>query len=150
MSDTNQQKQSADEIIGELNKLGENLAKALRSMWDSEERKSIERELRAGVEQMSRHVNQAVETAKVDEKLKQAGTQVKQAMESAHVPEMMADLRLGLAEGLKRLNAEVEKFANPKPADEVSPDGHAAEAAETIIEGTAKVVDQTAKPPEAQ
>lgn len=149
MSDT-EQKQGPEDIIGELNKLGENLAKALRTMWDSEERKSIERELRAGVEQMSRHVNQAVETAKVDEKLKQAGTQVKQAMDSAHVPEMMADLRKGLAEGLKRLNVEVEKFANPKPADEVSPDGHASEAAQTVVEGTAKVVDQANVPPEAQ
>lgn len=149
MSDT-EQKQGPEDIIGELNKLGENLAKALRTMWDSEERKSIERELRAGVEQMSRHVNQAVETAKVDEKLKQAGTQVKQAMDSAHLPEMMADLRKGLAEGLKRLNVEVEKFANPKPADEVSPDGHASEAAQTVVEGTAKVVDQANVPPEAQ
>lgn len=149
MSDENK-KPTQDEILVELTKLGENFGKMLHTIWDSEERKSIERELRAGMEQMSKQVNQAVETAKVDETLKKAGTQVKQAIEAAHVQEFMADVRKGLADSLKRLNVEVEKMATAKPADEVKPDGHASEAAQTVVEGVAKVVDETAVPPEAK
>lgn len=119
MSDTQHQK---DEIFSELSKLGDNFGKMFQSFWESEEIKSMQREVKAGLEQMSRNLNQAADTARVDNKVKKAGEQVKGAWESAHGPQIVTEMRQGFVDSLKYLNQQVEKMATPKAAEEVKPE----------------------------
>ena len=64
MSDQNNPQTSS--LVAELNRLGENLGKVVRSAWESEERRSIEKELAAGLEQFVKRLNEAVESAQTD------------------------------------------------------------------------------------
>lgn len=139
MADTNNKPQ--DEIVSELSKLGENFGKMFQNLWDSEEVKSIQREMKAGLEQMNRNVNRATENLnratdhlnktvdanKVDEKVKKAGDTVKEAWQTAHGPQIVTEMRQGFVDSLRLLNQQVEKMATPKKAEEVKPEPPPAE-----------------------
>lgn len=141
MADTNNKPQ--DEIISELSKLGENFGKMFQNLWESEEVKSIQREVKAGLEQMNRNVNRATENVnratdhinktmdsnKVDEKMKKAGETMKEAWETARGPQILSEMRQGFVDSLRLLNQQVEKMATPAKAQEVHPEPPPAEPA---------------------
>jgi ElaB/YqjD/DUF883 family membrane-anchored ribosome-binding protein len=129
-TDQTQSKQSNEDLANELNRLGENLGKMLKSPWTSEERKSIERELKSGVEQFTKQINKAVEQTRIDQNMKKARQTVKDARETAHGPQVLNEMHLGLVESLRRLNDEIARRAEPKPAQEVTPNEPPPAAAE--------------------
>jgi ElaB/YqjD/DUF883 family membrane-anchored ribosome-binding protein len=111
MSTENKQPQS--ELINELNKLGENLGNLLRSAWESEERKSVEREIAAGLEQMSKKINETAEQLKTDANVHTAKRAVKGAWETAHGPQIVTEFRQGVLDTIKRINDELAKRSAP-------------------------------------
>jgi ElaB/YqjD/DUF883 family membrane-anchored ribosome-binding protein len=130
-TDQTQSKQSNDELASELNRLGENLGKVLKSPWTSEERKSIERELKSGMDQFTKQINKAVEQTRVDHNVKKARQTVKDAWETAHGPQVLNEMRHGLVDSLRKLNDEIAKRAEPKPAQEVTPNEPPSSAADS-------------------
>ncbi len=88
MSDQNNHQPSSR--VAELNRLGENLGKVVRSAWESEERKSIEKELAAGLEQFVKRLNEAVESAQTDPTLNKAKSKAKEAWETARGPQIVS------------------------------------------------------------
>ena len=132
MSEQNQH-QSSSQLERELDKLGENLSNLFKSLWDSEERKSIEREITAGVESANKALEDAAEKMRKDrmpEHLKQG---VKDVWENARGPQIMTEVQNGLTNSLRKLNEEIGKRA--APAQEVKSDAPASEA---VVDGTAQ------------
>lgn len=124
MSETNTQSgqtQQTDDLANELNRLGENLGKILKSTWASEERKSVERELRSGLEQFNRQINKAIEQTRAEQNIKKARHTVEDMWQTAHGPQVFREMRLGIVDSLHRVNDELAKRAEPKPAQEVKP-----------------------------
>lgn len=117
MSEQNAQQSS---IERELNKLGENLVNLFRAMWESEERKSIEREVTANLEQLNARMNEMVEKVRANKVAANLKQGVKEAWETAHGPQILNELQAGLADVLHKLNEEIAKRA--QPAQEVKPD----------------------------
>lgn len=144
MTETNQEKQpgqtstESSNLAAELNRLGENLGKLLKSTWESDERKSVERELRTGLEQLSKQINSAVEQTRADPHMKKAKETVKEAWQTAHGPQVLSEMHLGLIDSLKRLNDEIARRSEPKPAHEVKAD----EPGETVPTADAKPVEE--------
>lgn len=124
MSTENKQPQS--DLINELNKLGENLGNLLRSAWESEERKSVEREIAAGLEQMSKKINDTAEQLKTDANVHTAKRAVKDAWETAHGPQIVGEFRQGVLDTIKRINDELAKRS--APAQEATAETVAGEA----------------------
>ncbi len=116
----------------ELNKLSENLSTLFKALWDSEERKSIERELTAGVESANKAITDAVEKARTDPTASNLKQNVKEAWESARGPQILTEVQTGITNTLHRLNEEIGKRS--APAQEVKPD---APAAESVVDGMA-------------
>jgi hypothetical protein len=116
------------DIVSELNKLGENIGTLLKAIWDSDERKSFEREVAKGIEDFNKQIEKAAAQAKEDKTLKQAKQSVKEAWETAHGPQIVSEVGAGIAETLRALNQELAKRATRKPAQEVAPSGEAAPA----------------------
>jgi hypothetical protein len=108
-----------DDLGTELNRLGENLGKLLKSAWESDERRSIERELKSGLEQFTKQIDSAVEQTRAEQNVKKARETLKDAWETAHGPQVMTELHLGLVDSLKKLNDELAKRVEAKPAHEV-------------------------------
>jgi poly-D-alanine transfer protein DltD len=118
-----QKQQSAIET--ELNKLGENISNLMKAMWDSEERKSVEREVSANLNQLNKKMDEAVNKVKADGTAENIKKGVKDAWETAHGPQILAELETGLTQTLRKLNEELSKRA--QPAQEVKPDEPVAE-----------------------
>lgn len=116
MSEQNAQQSS---IERELNKLGENLSNLFRAMWESEERKSIEREVTANLERLNARMNEMVEKVRANKVATNLKQSVKEAWETAHGPQILNELQAGLADTLHKLNEEIAKRA--QPAQEVRP-----------------------------
>ncbi|HQV27253.1 MAG TPA: hypothetical protein PLG23_03040 [Thermoflexales bacterium] len=117
MSDQNNPQTSS--LVAELNRLGENLGKVVRSAWESEERRSIEKELAAGLEQFVKRLNEAVESAQTDPALNKAKTKAKEAWETARGPQIVSEVKTGVVDTLKKINEDLARRAEPAPAHEV-------------------------------
>jgi hypothetical protein len=111
-------------IEKELNKLGENLNNLFKALWESDERKSIEREVTAGLEQANKSVNETVEKIRKDQTANNLKKGVKDAWETARGPQILNELQAGLTATLQKVNDELAKRA--QPAQEVKPDAKAA------------------------
>jgi hypothetical protein len=118
-----QKQQSAIET--ELNKLGENISNLMKAMWDSDERKSVEREVSANLNQLNQKMDEAVNKVKTDGTTENLKKNVQHAWETARGPQILAEIETGLTQTLRKLNEELSKRA--QPAQEVKPDEPAAE-----------------------
>lgn len=112
-------------IETELNKLGENISNLMKAMWDSEERKSVEREVSANLNQLNKKMDEAVNKMKVDNTAESLKKNVQSAWETAHGPQILSEIEAGLTDALRKLNEELSKRA--QPAQEVKPDEPVAE-----------------------
>jgi len=108
------------EFVSELNKLGENLGNLLRTIWESEERRSIERELSTGVEQFAKKVNETVDQLRTDSNVEHVKKAAKDAWETARGPKIVDEMQQGVLETLKKVNEELAKRA--QPAQETKPE----------------------------
>lgn len=122
--DQEQVRARQDELVAEMNRLGENLGKLLKAAWDSDERRSVEREIRTGLDQLNKQVEKAAEQARetrerADTPLRKAAGNVKGVWETAHGPQVVNEMRLGLVDSLRKINDELARRAMPKPAQEV-------------------------------
>jgi ElaB/YqjD/DUF883 family membrane-anchored ribosome-binding protein len=114
-----QSQTTQDDLSTELNRLGENLGKLLKSAWESDERRSVEREIKSGLDQFTKQIDSALEQTRADQNVKKARATIKDAWETAHGPQVMTELHLGLVDSLKKLNDELAKRVEAKPAHEV-------------------------------
>lgn len=112
-------------IETELNKLGENLSNLMKAIWDSEERKSVEREVTENLNQVNKKMDEAVNKMKADGTTDNIKKSVKDAWETARGPQILAEIETGLTETLRKLNEELSKRA--QPAQEVHPNEPVAE-----------------------
>jgi len=131
MSEQNQNRSSTATLETELNKLGENLSNLVKALWDSEERKSVEREITAGVQSANKALEDAAEKMRKDRTAEQLRQGVKDAWENARGPQIMHEVQTGLTNSLRKLNEEISKRA--EPAQEVKPNPP---ASETVVDGT--------------
>ena len=119
-NNTNNTNRPQSEFASELNKLGENLGTLMRSVWESEERKSIEREITSGLEQLTKQVNQTIEQMRQDATVDHAKKTVKEAWETARGPKIVGEVQQGVVDTLKKINEELTK--RTQPAQEVKHD----------------------------
>ena len=130
VTESNSSSTAQSDLASELSRLGENLGKLVKATWESDERKSIENELKSGLEQLNKQVNGALEQTRTDQNLRRAREKIKDTWETAHGPQIVREMELGIVDSLKRLNDEIAKRAEAKPAQEVNADEPAKPAEE--------------------
>ena len=105
------------EILQELESLGDQLAEAIRSLWESEESRNLRQEIGEGFVEMGNQVDQAFKHAQESEAAKQFGEQVRATMGRARETEVVGSLESGLASGLRELNAQLSKLVESLQED---------------------------------
>ncbi|WP_169238429.1 hypothetical protein [Candidatus Roseilinea sp. NK_OTU-006] len=95
------------------------MSNLFRAVWESDERKSIEREITANLERLNARMNEMVEKVRADKVATNLKQGVKEAWETAHGPQILNEMQAGLADVLHKLNEEIAKRA--QPAQEVKP-----------------------------
>ena len=121
---------SHSQVLGEIQSLGQQLAKAVKTMWDSEDSRKLRQEIGDGFVELGRQVDDAVKTAQESETAQQLSEQVKETMEKARKSDITATLEQGLTEGLHELNVQLAKMVSSMESR-----GTSKEAPEDVPEG---------------
>jgi hypothetical protein len=125
-----EEKKTGGEILDELNALGEQLAQAVKALWDSEDARKVRQEIGDGFVGLGHQVDEAMKTAKESEAAKEFETKVKQTVDKARESDVAGQVQEGLVTGLRQLNEELSKWLGSAASRE-APDADAAGDAET-------------------
>lgn len=102
-----------DSLQAELDALGENLQRAIRGVWESDERKRLQSDVEQGLEGTLQHLRRELREFQDSE----TGDRLKADLESVrselHSGETAARVRQEILSVLQRLNAELERTARP-------------------------------------
>ncbi|MGB1250691.1 MAG: hypothetical protein ACPG8W_08785 [Candidatus Promineifilaceae bacterium] len=109
-----------NDILDELNKMGQQFADALQSAWNSEERARFETEIKEGVRIFADEVEKAIQGVKdgnTGQKLREDAEEMRQKMNAEEVGEKA---RTSFVSGLRWLSTEMGKLADqftPEPKE---------------------------------
>ncbi len=111
------------EMADEFRKLGDNLKTFFQAAWESEERKKLELEIKAGMAELGKSLNQTASEFKESP----TGQQLKSDLEDLHARmrsgEVENKIRTELISVLRTINSELEKSFTPKPPSD-NPEGN--------------------------
>ena len=102
-----------ENLQGELNALGENLQRAIRTVWQSDERKKLQADVEGGLEAALQHLRgelKEFQDSETGERLKADLQSVENDLRSGETATMM---RQEILRVLQRLNAELEQATRP-------------------------------------
>jgi hypothetical protein len=105
-------RKSESEIVDEFKHLGRQFADTLESMWNSEERRRMETEIRAGVRTFAEEVDRVIRDARHSQaatRMKEEAIGMKERVETGEVPQRA---RHGVIQGLRWLSHELERLAD--------------------------------------
>jgi hypothetical protein len=97
-------------IVEELSKLGKQMAEALRTAWESEDRKKLQAEIVEGMQQFGNEVGQAARKANESDTAKQLKTQAEKMAGDVKSSEVTEAVRKSMIGGLEVLNQELGKL----------------------------------------
>ena len=101
--------EAQSDLAAQLNKFNENVNALLKSVVDPEQRKKIEKQIAASLEQLNKQLSKTIEQVKVDEAVKQARSWVEDAWTTAHGPQILKEMKAGFADTLKAVSSELSK-----------------------------------------
>jgi hypothetical protein len=122
MTEKNQTTQDPanSDIADELRTLGKNLKDALQSAWESDERKKLEDEIRAGLADLGVTLNEAAS----DFRRSQTGQQLKEDVNDfrkrVHSGEVSTKVHDELINALRMANSELSKMSGKRSGSEAS------------------------------
>jgi hypothetical protein len=111
-------------LQAELDALGENLQRAIRGVWESDERKRLQADVELGLEGTLRHLRQELKEFQESEtagRLKADLDAVEQGVRSG---ETAGRVRQEILTVLQRLNAELARAAPPASGADHPPEQH--------------------------
>jgi hypothetical protein len=131
MTDEQTTEEAWREVGGQFQALGESLAKAFRTAWESEENRQHLQNMCAGLEAMVDEIGQAIKDAsaspegqKVRQEAQGAATSARAAGERA-----FQEARPHLLSALRQINAELQKMIGRMEEKRPAPDAPTAEPA---------------------
>jgi phage-related protein len=113
---TEEQKPSSD-ILDELDALGQQLATAVKSLWESEDSRKLRQEIGEGFAELGRQMDTAVKSAQESEAVHQFEAQVKETMSKARESDIAGKLEQHLVTGLRELNEQIAKLVKSAEAE---------------------------------
>jgi len=104
-----EEKRAGSEIIGELEALGQQLASALRALWQSEESLKFRRDVGEGFGELGKQIDAAFKSAQESDAARQFGEQVKETVDKAREADVVVKVERSLVTGLRELNQQLSK-----------------------------------------
>ena len=122
MSESNpDENKSPNEDIGDqLNELGKNLREALRTAWESDERRKLQLDIEDGLANLRDSLNEAAKEFSNSQTGQNLKEDVKDLHERWQTGEVGSKVRSEVAEALRTVNRELQKASskNPPPPSE--------------------------------
>ena len=116
-SNSNENKTPNDNISDQLDELGKNLREALRSAWESQERRKLQKEIEDGLANLGASLSQAAKEFSDSPTGQSLKEDVKDIHERWQSGEMSSKVRADVTEALRKVNAELQKATRKPPSD---------------------------------
>jgi len=117
---SDQQKPSHDDLVEALYNLGTNLKEALRTVWESQERKKVQTDIEAGLRDLGTTLNEAATEFKESSVGQQIKSDVDDLQDRLRKSEIDVKIRTELVDILHTVNAELEDLIRVKKSSESS------------------------------
>jgi hypothetical protein len=127
-------------ISGELTRLGRQVAEAINTAWESEDRKKLQAEVTTGLESFGAQVSDAMRKASETDAAKEIRDQTEKVVAQVRGTDVAAEVRKGLIAGLEVLNRELGRLVErlevaPQPSTPPAAEpGGEAEPVEAVAE----------------
>lgn len=113
-------------IADELAKLGQQLATAAKTAWESEERRKLQGEITTGVQRFGQEIGAAVSKATESDQAKELKTRATKMADDVQKTDVVDEVRKGILVGLEAINRELGKLlerleSKPGEAEVVAP-----------------------------
>jgi hypothetical protein len=112
MSET---KDPNDNISDQLNELGKNLREALRSAWESEERRKLQKDIEEGLANLGESLSQAAKDFSNSPAGQGFKEDVQDMRERWRSGEMGSKVHSEIVEALRKVNSELQKTVKDNP-----------------------------------
>jgi hypothetical protein len=112
------------DLASELRSLGENLRGLFRSAWEGEDRRRLQQEIEAGVNDLTDNLRSAAQDFAASETGRQLKEDVRELGERVRSGELESRVRQDLSEVLRKVNEELGRAAKdweshrPQPPDD--------------------------------
>jgi len=119
-SNPNENKTPEGDIGEQLNELGKNLRDALRTAWESDERRKLQQDIEVGLANLRDSLNQAATDFSSSQTGQTLKEDVKDLNERWKTGEVGSKVRTEIADALRTVNQELQKATRkdpPPPAD---------------------------------
>ncbi len=114
-SNPNENKTPNDTISDQLNELGKNLRDALRTAWESEERRKLQKEIEEGLANLGESLSQAAKDFSDSPTGQNLKEDVKDMRERFRSGEMGSKVHSEVVEALRKVNTELQKTVSKNP-----------------------------------
>jgi hypothetical protein len=119
---TEEPKVEGRSIVDELSKLGQQMAYAIKTAWESDDRKKLQAEILDGLQKFGDEVSEALDKAGKSETAQDLRVKAEKVATDARVSGVAEDVRKGIISGLDVLNQELGKLVEKlepkdKPVD---------------------------------
>ena len=111
-------KREGSEILGELEALGQQLASAVRALWQSEESRKFRQDVGEGFAELGKQLDAAIKSAQETDAARQFSEQVKETVDKARETDVVGKLERILVTGLRELNEQLSKTVSSLQDDE--------------------------------
>lgn len=123
-------KKSSQVLVDELTRLGHKFAEVVEVAWNSEQRKKIEEDLRAGLERLADSMETGIKRAGESKEAQELRNAAEDVAEKVRSSKVAADLGDALSQGLRSLSEQLDKLS-----EEIRKKGSAAaDAAESAAD----------------
>jgi len=131
-------------IVDELSKLGQQMAAAIKTAWESDDRKRLQAEIVDGLQKFGDEITQALDKAGQSETAKDLRVKADKIAADAREKGVVEDIRKGIIGGLDVLNTELGKLV-----EKLDPKTQPAEESPVAAEAAAEAAAPEPPAPEA-
>ena len=104
-----------EDLAGEFRNLGNNLRDIVQNIWESAERKKLQQEIEAGLDELGKSLSQTLTEIKDSPAGQQFKDEARDLHDRVRSGEVETKVRSELFSILQQVNAELQKVVSPKP-----------------------------------
>jgi uncharacterized phage infection (PIP) family protein YhgE len=116
-------KQPGDELLSELTELADRFANVVRVAWNSEQRKRVETDVKAGLDTLSTSLEESFRQVSASPEAKDLQNKATEVGEKVSGSKFVAEIAGALTTGLRALSDQLEKLATDIQTKEAKPAG---------------------------
>lgn len=103
---------TADDLAAEFENLGRNLKEAFQKLWESEERRNLQKDMEAGLSRIGESIDQVVKEIQESPAGQRLKSRAEDFQERLNKGEVGETLRSDIVKVLRKINEELEKIVS--------------------------------------